>query len=162
ANIAPIHDLDTMVSQAGGQGLHVIAAFQDLSQVRAKWSEELANGFLTLFSGKFLFGGITDPRTTEALSLALDEYDRRMQTDSFNQANHPLQGGRSTSFSYQRQRVLTPGQITNIPDDMGVFIYRGTHTDVRLTPVHAWPWKEIIDRIPDTPPPETLRAVETG
>ncbi len=34
ANIAPIHDLPAMVSEGGGQGVHLMACFQDLSQVR--------------------------------------------------------------------------------------------------------------------------------
>jgi type IV secretion system protein VirD4 len=36
ANIAPIHDLPALVSQAGGQGLQVMVGLQDLSQARER------------------------------------------------------------------------------------------------------------------------------
>ncbi len=37
ANIAPIHDLPALVSQAGGQNLQVVIGLQDLSQARTRW-----------------------------------------------------------------------------------------------------------------------------
>ena len=42
ANIAPIHDLPALVSEAGGQGLHVLACLQDLSQARTRWGDHAA------------------------------------------------------------------------------------------------------------------------
>ncbi|MCA1656898.1 MAG: TraM recognition domain-containing protein, partial [Actinobacteria bacterium] len=47
ANIAPIHDLPALVSEAGGQGLHVLACLQDLSQARTRWGDAAAEGFLS-------------------------------------------------------------------------------------------------------------------
>ena len=82
ANIAPIHDLPALVSEAGGQGLHVMACLQDLSQARARWGDGAAEGFLTLFQTKLVLPGISDPRTLEALSLVLGEIDRPMPTHS--------------------------------------------------------------------------------
>jgi type IV secretion system protein VirD4 len=37
ANIAPIHDLPALVSQAGGQRPQVMVGLQDLSQARSRW-----------------------------------------------------------------------------------------------------------------------------
>jgi type IV secretory pathway TraG/TraD family ATPase VirD4 len=78
ANIAPIHDLPALVSEAGGQGLHVMACLQDLSQARQRWGDAAADGFLSLFQTKLILSGIADSRTLEAISLALGEYDRRL------------------------------------------------------------------------------------
>jgi hypothetical protein len=47
ANIAPVHDLPALVSQAGGQSLQVVIGLQDLSQARARWGADAADGFLT-------------------------------------------------------------------------------------------------------------------
>jgi len=49
ANIAPIHDLPALVSEAGGQGLHVMACLQDLSQARERWGDAAAEGFCHCF-----------------------------------------------------------------------------------------------------------------
>ncbi|MBS4728272.1 TraM recognition domain-containing protein [Mycobacterium sp. SM1] len=43
ANTAPI-PLPNVISEAGGQGLHCVVAFQDLSQARARWGDA-ADGF---------------------------------------------------------------------------------------------------------------------
>ncbi len=47
ANIAPIHDVPSLLSQAGGQGLQVMIGLQDMSQARSRWGAEVADGFLT-------------------------------------------------------------------------------------------------------------------
>ena len=46
ANIAPIPDLPSMVSEGGGQGLVTLACLQDLSQARQRWPD--ARGRLPL------------------------------------------------------------------------------------------------------------------
>jgi type IV secretion system protein VirD4 len=39
ANIAPIHDLPALISQAGGQNLQVMVGLQDLSQAQTRWGD---------------------------------------------------------------------------------------------------------------------------
>ena len=77
ANIAPLEELPSIASEGGGQGLTLLAAFQDLSQARTRWGEA-AEGFLTLFGTKLILPGIADPRTLESVSTALGEYDREV------------------------------------------------------------------------------------
>ena len=77
ANMAPIHDLPSLVSEAGGQGLHVMICLQDLSQARQTLGRRRIDGFLSLFQTKVILSGIADPKTLEAISLCLGEYDRQ-------------------------------------------------------------------------------------
>jgi type IV secretory pathway TraG/TraD family ATPase VirD4 len=122
ANIAPIHDLPALVSEAGGQGLHVLACLQDLSQARQRWGDAAADGFLSLFQTKLILSGIADSRTLEAISLALGEYDRRRvsYTTGRSQAEKllPPPGSMSESVTYQtqRQRTLPCGDIAQLPN----------------------------------------------
>jgi type IV secretion system protein VirD4 len=74
ANIAPIPDLPSMVSEAGGQGLTVMACLQDLSQARRRWGAE-ADGFLSLFGSTVVLPGIGDVATLHALSALAGEVD---------------------------------------------------------------------------------------
>ena len=67
ANIAPLPDLASVVSEGGGQGLLTLGCLQDLSQARARWGAE-ADGFLSLFSSTVVLGGVADPRTLKTLS----------------------------------------------------------------------------------------------
>ena len=61
ANIAPIPDLPSMVSEGAGQGLLVLACLQDLSQARVRWGPA-ADGFLSLFGTTVVLRGIADTR----------------------------------------------------------------------------------------------------
>ena len=73
ANIAPVPDLPSMVSEGGGQGLVTLACLQDLSQARHRWGAQ-ADGFLSLFGSTVVLAGIGDVDTLRALStLAGDE-----------------------------------------------------------------------------------------
>ncbi len=73
ANIAPLPDLPSIVTEGAGQGLLTLACLQDLSQARARWGRD-AEGFLSIFGCTLVFGGIADMPTLEALSqLAGDE-----------------------------------------------------------------------------------------
>lgn len=67
ANIAPIPDLPSVVSEGGGQGVLTMACLQDLSQARVRWGPA-ADGFLSLFGTTVVLPGIGDLRTLEALS----------------------------------------------------------------------------------------------
>jgi type IV secretion system protein VirD4 len=81
ANIAPVHDLPALVSQAGGQGLQVVIGLQDLSQARTRWGTDAADGFLSLFQSKLILNGIADTRTrlpTASPPPSLSVWIRRM------------------------------------------------------------------------------------
>lgn len=77
ANIAPLHDLPTLVAEGGGQGVRTLACLQDLSQAAARWGRE-ADGFFTLFGVKLIFPGIADARTLETVSALAGEIDARV------------------------------------------------------------------------------------
>ena len=119
ANIAPLAELPAIASEGGGQGLALLAAFQDLSQARARWGPA-ADGFLTLFGSKLILPGVADPKTIEGISLALGEYDRQIISSTETRPPATLFGPhshahRGQTISTQRQRVLSPGEIADIP-----------------------------------------------
>jgi len=142
ANIAPLAELPWIASEGGGQGLLLLAALQDLSQARARWGPA-ADGFLTLFGAKLILPGIADQQTLESISVALGEYDRPMVATTHNPAS-PRGARRVRTFSTQRQRVLSPGEIAGIP------LGRALHLDgvawelLTVTPAHATePWRAL-------------------
>ncbi len=152
ANIAPIHDLPALVSEAGGQGLHVLVCLQDLSQARTRWGQA-AEGFVSLFQTKLILDGVSDPHTLEAVSLALGEYDRQLvsQTISRSEVGHrfyekttPPTDSESVTYQTQRQRTLPPGEIAHLPPGRGLLL-RGTRWSLLgLTPWHrSEPWVTV-------------------
>jgi len=121
ANIAPIAELPQWLSTAGGNGLHLVVVFQDLSQVAARSGRHIAAGILTLCSSKLILGGIADPDTLHALSTFIGCYDHEMTsyTSGYTSGSTLQPGSNSTSFStspsWERRPVLEPGQIARIP-----------------------------------------------
>jgi len=114
---API-PLPAIISEAGGQGLHIIVGIQALSPAIARWGEA-AKSFLTLFPTKVIFRGVFDPDTVKALAAAAGEYDRQLtgysrSTTYLGRTQTPLVQINPTT-SIHRQHVLTEGDITNIP-----------------------------------------------
>ncbi len=181
ANIAPIHDLPALVSEAGGQRLHVMVCLQDLSQARKRWGDSTADGFLSLFQSKVILDGLADPRTLEAISLCLGEYDREVASETFGRSHtsepwwtfdfkESTTDTHSTTYSTQRQRVLTPGEIARLPPRHALHL-RGTRWQwLRTTPYHrSRPWAQIarvpsparLDRAPAETPVLAPLAVST-
>ena len=128
ANTAPI-PLPNVVSEAGGQGLHLVVAFQDLSQARARWGQA-ADGFLTLFPEKLILPGMNDRATADMLSKMSGEYDR--MTISVNQPGRTFGHSGATrlsssttqpGYSYHTHRtpVLSIADITGIPPGQGLY-----------------------------------------
>jgi type IV secretion system protein VirD4 len=147
ANTAPI-PLNEIVAEAGGQGLHLVVGLQDLSQARVRWGRA-ADGFLTLFGTKLVLPGVMDEQTLRTFSDASGEYDRQMQsysvsTQNVGEWNIPRQTV-SPSFSTVRQKVLTPGDIANIPHGCGL-LYRGAVWELIRIGMH-WqaPWTTVLD-----------------
>lgn len=116
-NTAPI-PLPAIISEAGGQSLHIIVGIQDLSRARQRWGKE-ADGFLTLFPTKIVLSGVVEPYTLDALSNAAGEYDRLMvgyseSTQFVGQFNTRVTQT-NPSWSIHRQKVLHQGDIANLP-----------------------------------------------
>ena len=152
ANIAPIHDLPSLVSEAGGQGLHIMVCLQDLSQARKRWGDTTADGFLSLFQTKLVLSGIADPKTLEAISLCLGEYDRHVVNHTLGRSDpdiHFYEHAHSTdtdSVSYHttRQRTLPPGDIACLPLGRALHLQGTRWKLIRSTPWHrTLPWKQI-------------------
>ena len=126
ANIAPLKSLPAIVSEGGGQGLHTMVCFQDLSQARARWGPA-ADGFLSLFGTKVVFAGIGDAATLRALSTSIGTWDRPQVavTETWGRSKTWGEGllpssvsrtrGGSVTMNTQREAILTEGDIANIP-----------------------------------------------
>lgn len=123
ANTAPV-PLPNIVSEAGGQGLHLVVAFQDLSQARARWGQA-ADGFLTLFGEKLILSGMADRDTADMLSKMSGEYDRMTvaANHSATSGRRWADGGRSEGYSYNTHRtpVLSIADITGVPAGRGLY-----------------------------------------
>ena len=111
ANIAPLPDLPSLVSEGGGQGVLTIACLQDLSQARVRWGQA-ADGFLSLFGTKLVLPGIGDMATLELVSRLAGDVDVPVRSVSHNPTAGTLFGSETVTWSNQRQRRLPPDAVS--------------------------------------------------
>jgi type IV secretory pathway TraG/TraD family ATPase VirD4 len=153
ANIAPLPDLPSMISEGGGQGVVTLACFQDLSQARYRWPTQ-ADGFPSLFGTTVVLPGIGDVRTLDALSVLAG--DDELVTRSFSRgrtlSDRPmgdlLFGGRpqvGEQLSTQWRRRLAPDVITRgVPGCALTFDRRNQPSWIGLAPAHLTePWRSL-------------------
>lgn len=146
-NTAPV-PLPAIVSEAGGQSLHLVVGIQDLSRARAQWGRE-AEGFLTLFTVKLVLRGVVEPFTLDALSSAFGEYDRVMvgytrSTTYIGPYSMPIPQVNPTT-SIQRQRVLHQGDIANLPAGYALMVGGASWQLVRIGMHWQHPvWRYLI------------------
>ncbi len=147
ANIAPLHDLPTLVAEGGSQGVVTLACLQDLAQARARWDRE-ADGFLSLFGTKLVFPGIGDTRTLEAVSVLAGEHE--VPTTSVTRG--PRRSGLG-AFGRGTTRTVSTRKDRILPVDAIARGYRGCVLGIegaepgflRMTPWYASsPWREAV------------------
>jgi type IV secretory pathway TraG/TraD family ATPase VirD4 len=165
ANIAPIPDLPSMISEGGGQGLTTMVCLQDLSQARSRWPDH-ADGFPSLFGTTVVLPGIGDVRTLEALSVLSgdEEIPTRTVSSGRTLTDRPLtdliaggrpQHGESVSTQWRRRLpvdVLSRGAIGHAL----AFDERNRPAWIPLAPFYACePWRTLgahqreVARAPD-------------
>jgi len=147
ANIAPLPDLPSLVTEGPGQGLLTLACLQDLSQARARWGPE-ADSFVSLFGATVVLGGIADMRTLETISALSG--DQEVPSRSIGLSTGA--GGRqvsATDATVLRRRLPLDAVARG---RHGWALCVDSHNRlgwVRLTPAHsAWPWCERSVRRP--------------
>jgi len=90
---------------------------------------------LTLCSTKLILGGIADPATLTALSSFIGQYDRTMTSHTSGQSTswmQPPTSTTSTATSTQRQPILEPGQIAQIPPGSALLIDGTAYATISL------------------------------
>lgn len=156
ANIAPLRTLPQLVSEGGGQGVTVLATFQDLSQARERYGDE-ATGFLSLFGTTLLFPGCRDEPTVDLISKLCGEFvevtAQRQRAETYRNGRKPETVQITTSES-REYRPAVPFDVVS----MGIAGHAIVLTDgsvppgwVCLTPEEddgVWDWyrKQIVGR----------------
>lgn len=167
ANIAPLPNLPSIVSEGPGQGLLTIACLQDISQARSRWARQ-ADSFISLFGTTVVLSGIADMTTLEILS-ALGG-DREVATRSVSQARGKGSGTHySNSVSTIFRRRLGLDAIARGARGSCLAVDANNRLGwVELTPAHAAsPWRELISLARDLPThprgdPQLVRAPDRG
>ena len=147
ANIAPLPSLPSIVSEGGGQGVLVLACFQDLSQARARWGPDAADGFLSHFRAKVILPGLGETRTLEALSRLCGDVEVPVRSVARTGRWWQRRGvATTTTWSTRRQRRVPVATLGRGSPGRAVYLEAGCGpAQLRLTPCHeARPWVEVV------------------
>ncbi len=106
ANIAPLPQLQSLVSEGTGQGIITLACLQDMSQARTRWGSA-ASGFLSLFGYTVVFPGIKDIETLNTLETLAGKHPAMEQSVSM-----PVSG---SMFNQIKSRLLFRTPPPNAP-----------------------------------------------
>jgi type IV secretion system protein VirD4 len=146
ANIAPIPDLPTMLSEGAGQGLLVLACLQDLSQADGRWPGA-AKGFLTLFGTTVVFPGIADVGTLRDLSALAGDHEVPTTTLGHSVGHYGRLQPSSSVSTVQLPRLPVDVIARGTPGCALVLTAERKYASVELTPAHATsPWRELTAR----------------
>jgi type IV secretion system protein VirD4 len=105
ANIAPLPDLDVIVSTGAGHGIQLVTILQDLAQAYDRWGRERADTIVNNHRAKLLGAGLADERSLDWVSRLLgDEAVEQRSTTSGET------GRRSTTDS-RTYRPLAPANV---------------------------------------------------
>lgn len=144
ANIAPIPDVEHMVTEGAGQGLLVLACLQDLSQGRKRWGAS-ADAWFSQYGATVVLPGIADRTTLQVLSTLAG--DREVETTTRSQSVN-LRGQLTPSSSTSTIRLprYAPSEISQgRPGSALVFGAQAHLSSVNLTPAHACrPWRQFL------------------
>ena len=122
ANIAPIYDIGSILSEGASQGILVLGVLQDLSQAHQRWPVA-SQGFLTLFQNAVIFPGIGDPRTLGDLSLMSGEKLVMLPSQG---SPRSMLGRIPTSLSGQIRPLLSPSQLANFEKGTALLFEAGS------------------------------------
>jgi type IV secretion system protein VirD4 len=118
ANVAPLPDLDGLVSTAAGHGVQLVTVLQDLAQAHDRWGRERADTIVNNHRAKLLGAGLADQRSVEWVARLLGEEEVTRESTTVDRT-----GGRSTSRSAHRQPLLAPDGIRQARDNTALLIY---------------------------------------
>lgn len=119
ANVAPLPDLDQVLSTAAGHGICLVTVWQDLAQAEARYGERWAT-IVNNHRGKVVFPGVADPRTLELLSALIGDVESAQLSTS-----RTGEGTWSETESRLRVPVAPAGWIRRLPERHCLVVYGG-------------------------------------
>lgn len=117
ANIAPLPDLATLASTAGGEGIQLVTIYQDLSQVRHRYGAEWGS-IVSNHVAKVILPGVTDPETLQYFTKAVGEEEVLVTTKS-----RGADGKSGSSDHVQRRDIVTQRDLRELPRGHGLCLY---------------------------------------
>ena len=136
ANVAPLPDLPSLMSDSGGRGISVHVIVQSHAQMDARWGSDGADAIRAAATAHLYLPGIKEDDVLKELSERTGRY--RANRVSYSSGHT----GGSVSTSSEWENVMTPEDIRTMPVGTGLLAYR----NLKLAHVNLTPWWKRADR----------------
>lgn len=117
ANIAAMPLLPELLSTIGSQHVSIITAWQDFSQIKARYGDK-KNTILNNSRGKLVLPSVSDPETLNFFADVTGE-----TVEETVSVSKPQQGMKSVSIGEGRRRLLTPAAIREQEVGEAILVY---------------------------------------
>lgn len=130
ANVAPLPNLPSLISDGGSRGLQTWAFAQTPAQLRDRWGRDGADAILGAAAITLVLGGIDDVEFLDRIS--------RLTGDKQTIRTSRTRSGTSTSTStsIERERVLPIEDLRTLPDGTALLLYRSVPS--ALVKLRGW------------------------
>ncbi|MFI9203735.1 type IV secretory system conjugative DNA transfer family protein [Streptomyces sp. NPDC053048] len=134
ANVCRIEDLPDLYSHLGSRGITPVTILQSYRQGVRVWGEVGMDALWSASTVKLLGAGLDDADFVEKVSRLVGEHKVKEMSVSHSS------GGRSTSTSRQRERIMEAAQIRAMPKGRALLLATGVPVAmVKLRPWYAEP-----------------------
>jgi type IV secretion system protein VirD4 len=131
ANIAPLEDLDTVLSTAASHGIQLLTVWQDMAQIEARYERRWPT-IVNNHRAKVLCSGIADPLTLDHVSSLIGEGERAESSMTVGDDGH-----RTRTESTALRRVAPTALLRGLPAGSAVVVYGAlAPAQVRLRPYY--------------------------
>ncbi len=117
ANVAPIHNLDTLASTGASHGIQLVTVWQDMAQIKARYGPR-ASSIVNNHRAKLFLSGISDLDTLEYVSKVIG--DTNSKTHSFSRDH---KGGHSIGHQGTTRQLAPIGSVRQVTPGSGILLY---------------------------------------
>jgi len=135
ANVCRWRELPDLYSHYGSRGIVLSTILQSFSQGVEVWGKTGMSKLWSAATVKMYGGGVSEVEFLEQLSRLIGDFD--LQTSSISHS-HGRSGGRSTSRSVRRERILDIADLSALPKGRVIVLGSGA----RPTLARTLPWMD--------------------
>jgi hypothetical protein len=132
ANIAPLPNLDRLLTLCGGRGVCLSYAAQSWRQLSARYGQDRMRGLWGSTKAQIVFGGVGDAEMLKEYEELMGRVEEKKTTKS-HKAHVPIGG--TVSTTKEEEARLHADEIFH-DSDHAILFYRGDFQ--RLTPASVW------------------------
>jgi hypothetical protein len=123
ANIAPLPNLGTHVSQGAGQGVNISWAVQSHAQLRDSYGEHTAEAIWSASSAKLVFGGLADDQHLQRVSHLVGEHRVKTKTTTVAPIGATARVTAHTSHGFEWRPRLTAAELRTLRPGWVLLLY---------------------------------------